>query len=79
MRDVTVSLPDEVYWAAKVRAAREGSSLSAVVADHLCALGRREAEFSRLEALQAQVLDEIERFSAGERLTREEICDRAVR
>ena len=79
MKNVTVSIPDEVYRAARVRAAEEGSSLSAVVADHLRTLGGQEAEFSRLEAQQAQILDEIKSFSAGERLTRDEIHRRAVR
>lgn len=79
MKNLTVSVPDEVYRLARVRAAEGGSSVSALVTDYLRSLGGREAEFSRLEAQQSQVLDEIARFRAGDRLDRDELHSRAVR
>jgi hypothetical protein len=36
-------------------------------------------EFARLEALQREVQDEIVQFRAADRLSREEVHDRAVR
>lgn len=79
MKNVTVSIPEEVYRAARVRAAEGGSSLSALVADYLRSLSGREAEFARLEAQQAQVLDEIDSFQAADRIGRDELHRRAVR
>lgn len=79
MPNITVSVPDDVYRAARVRAAEQGSSVSALVAEYLRSLSAREAEFARLEALQLGVQRQIERFSARDRLDREELHERAVR
>lgn len=79
MKNVTVSVPDDVYRLAKVRAAEGGSSVSALVAGYLRSLGDQEAEFTRLEAQQSQVLEEIDSFRAADRLDRDELHRRAVR
>jgi plasmid stability protein len=79
VRNITVSVPDDVYRAARIRAAERGSSVSALVADYLQSLSDRETEFSRLEALQKRVQGEIQGFSARDRLDRDEIHARAVR
>jgi hypothetical protein len=79
VKNVTVSVPDDVYRRARVHAAEDGSSLSALVSDYLRSLSGREEEFSRLQALQEEVMAEIERFRAGDRLGREELHRRAVR
>ena len=79
MRNVTVSLPEDVYRAARVRAAEADSSLSALVAAYLRSLAGGEAEYARLEAQQSDVWDEIDRFSAADRLGRDELHSRAVR
>lgn len=62
-----------------MRAAEQGSSVSALVADYLRSLSEREAEFTRLEAQQQSIQGQIERFSARDRLDREELHGRAVR
>ena len=79
VKNVTVSVPDEVYRQARIRAAEQGSSVSALVAGYLRSLSEREAEFSRLQAQQDQVLAEIEAFRGGDRLDRDEVHGRAVR
>ncbi|MDP2712637.1 MAG: hypothetical protein Q8O56_15590 [Solirubrobacteraceae bacterium] len=79
MRNITVSVPDLVYRAARVHAAKEGSSVSALVGEYLASLADRDEEFARLEALQRQIQEEIGRFSAGDRLDRDELHERAVR
>jgi plasmid stability protein len=76
--NITVTVPDDVYRAARVRAAERGSSVSALVADYLRSLSEREAEAVRLEAQQWLVQRQIERFSARDRLPREELHGRAV-
>jgi plasmid stability protein len=79
VKNITVSVPDDVYRAARIVAAQRGSSVSALVADYLRAVSEREAQFSRLEAQQRQIQSEIVRFRGGDRLTRDAIHDRAVR
>jgi hypothetical protein len=79
VKNLTVSVPDDVYRVARVRAAEEGSSLSALVAGYLRSLSGGEAELSRLEAQQSEVLGEIDRFRARDRLDRDELHRRAVR
>lgn len=79
MKNITLSVPDDVYRAARIHAAEQGSSVSALVANHLRSLSQREAEFSRLEVQQRQVQEEIAHFSARDRLPRDELHARAVR
>ncbi len=79
MKNVTVSVPDDVYRAARIRAAERGSSVSALVADFLRSLSDRDAEFARLEAQQRRIVAGIARFSAGDRLSRDELYEHAVR
>lgn len=79
MRNVTVSIPDDVYRAARIHAAERGSSMSALVAEYLRSLSDRDSEFERLEALQKQIQEQITGFGAGDRLSRDEAHRRAVR
>lgn len=79
MKNITVSVPDDVYRRARVRAAEQGRSLSAVVAEFLQQLSDEDSEFLRLEALQKEVQATIQQFSASERLSREEVHSRAIR
>ncbi len=78
MKNITVSVPEDVYRAARVRAAEDGSSVSALVTSYLRSLEERELEFSRLETLQGQVFAEIDRFRGADRLGRDELHSRAV-
>lgn len=79
MKNITVTVPDDVYRNARIRAAERGTSVSALVAEYLRSLSLREAEFSRLEAQQQQVQREIRRFRARDHLDRDQLHDRAVR
>lgn len=79
MRNITVSVPDEVYRAALIRAAEEGRSVSAMVAAYLRSLSDQGAEFARMEAQQRLIQAQIVRFRAADRLGRDEVHDRALR
>lgn len=79
MRNVTVSVPDEVYRQARVKAAEQGRSLSALVAEYLSSLSRADDEFARLRAQQEEVVGEIDSFRAADRLDRDRLHDRALR
>jgi plasmid stability protein len=79
VKNITVSVPDDVYRRARIRAAERGSSVSALVAGYLRTLSDDESEFARLEEQQRDVLAEIEGFRAGDRVDRETLHSRAVR
>jgi hypothetical protein len=79
VKNITVSVPDHVYRNARVAAAQRDTSLSALVGDYLERLSGRMDEFARLEALQHEVQAEIGQFRAADRLSRDEVHDRAVR
>lgn len=79
VKNITVSVPEDVYRAARIRAAQEDKSLSALVAECLRSLDDREAEFSRLEAQQKRIQAEIKGFSAQHNIDRDALHDRAVR
>jgi plasmid stability protein len=79
VKNLTVSVPDDVYRAARIRAAERGTSVSVLVTEYLRSLAGQAARYSRLEAQQRQVQDEITRFRARDRLDRDEVHERAVR
>ncbi len=79
MPNVTVSVPEDVYRAARIRAAERGSSVSALVTEYLGSLSQREADFDELEAQRKRIIEGIESFSAGDRLSRDEVHNRALR
>ena len=79
MRNITVSVSEEVYRQAKIKAAEQGRSVSALVAEFLSTLGDGGDEFEHLLSQQEEVLAEIESFRAGDRLERDKLHDRAIR
>lgn len=79
VRNITVSVPEDIYRIARIRAAERGRSVSALVSEYLRSLSRQDAEFERLAAQERDVLDEITRFRAGDRLGRDALHARAVR
>lgn len=80
MKNVTVSLPDDIYRRARIKAAERDTSVSALVREFLTRLGEDESQFERRKRLQDEVIAAIRAFSAGDRLSRDDIHDRnAVR
>jgi hypothetical protein len=79
MKNITVSVPDDVYRAARIRAAEKGSSVSSLVAEYLRSLSDRDSELARARASWRETVGEIEQFRAADRLSRDELYDRAVR
>lgn len=79
MKNITVSVPADVYRRARIKAAERGSSVSALVAAYLRSLAEPGSEFRRLEAQQRRVQREIRHFRATDQLGRDELHDRAIR
>jgi plasmid stability protein len=77
--NVTISLPDDIYRRVRVRAAEENTSVSGLVRRLLLDVGTQETEFDRRRRLQDEAFASIERFTAADRLTRDEVHARDVR
>mgnify|MGYP001081140992 CR=1 FL=1 len=76
MKNVTVSLPEDVYRRARIQAAERDTSVSALVREFLMTMGNEESDFERRKRLQEEVLATIKQFRAGDRLKRDAIHDR---
>lgn len=76
MKNITVSLPDDVYRKARIKAAELDKSVSALVREFLLQLCEDESDFERRKRLQDEVLATIENFRAGDRLTRDATHER---
>lgn len=73
MKNITVSVPEDVYRRARLKAAEKNTSVSALVRDFLVSLSDEESEFERRLRMQNEVLATITGFTAGDRLSREEV------
>ena len=68
MKNITVSIDDETYRLSRVKAAENGTSVSALVRDYLLALAQGRvirSEFNRLIQLQNKTLEEMRARGAG--------------
>jgi plasmid stability protein len=76
MRNITVSVDDDVYRRARVRAAQLDTSVSAVVRRFLSDFAAGETDFERRKRLQDETLAAIRAFRAGDRLSRDRAHER---
>ena len=76
VRNITITVPDDVYRRARVRAAENDTSVSAIVRDFLSRLADADEDFERGQALQDEVLAQVKAFRAGDRLSRDAVHER---
>lgn len=76
VKNITVSVSEDVYRRARIKAAELDTSVSALVSDFLESLGSEDSEFERRRKLQDEVLETVESFRARDRLSRDEVHDR---
>jgi hypothetical protein len=79
MKNITVSLDDDTYRKARIKAAELDTSVSALVKRYLIELAGQESDFKRRERLQDEIISTIRSFSASDRLTRDEVHERPKR
>ena len=82
MKNITVSVDDEVYRRARVKAAEMDTSVSKLVRKFLTDLSKEESpseRFERLKRLEAQTRKKIVGFSAANNLPRDALYDRKLR
>src|SRR5438270_2832763 len=73
MKNITVSVDDAIYRAARIKAAERDTSVSALVKDFLSNLAADEGTFERLAREEKEIRARIKDFSAGNRLSRDEL------
>jgi plasmid stability protein len=76
MKNITVTIDDELHRRARIRAAELETSLSAVVRAFLTEFANGETDSERRKRLERETLASIQAFRAGDRRTREEAHDR---
>ena len=77
MRNITVSVPDDVYRAARVVAAERDTTVSAIVADHLRSFAVARQPDDDLDQLIDGIRASHPGFRMSDNLTRDEIHDRS--
>jgi hypothetical protein len=78
MKNITVSVDDETYRRARVKAAEQDTSVSALVRRFLIEVAAGESEFERLKRLEIETRAKIKDFRAGDMLPRDELYDRKI-
>jgi plasmid stability protein len=80
MKNITVTVEDELYHNARIRAAEKRTSVSALVREFLERLVESDAQFERLLLEQNALIERIRAdhpgFSAADRLTRDALHER---
>jgi plasmid stability protein len=80
MKNLTVSLDDDTYRRARLRAAEMDKSLSALVREFLNKMSTEETEFERLARLERELRAKLKAegrgLDASQRLSRDELYDR---
>jgi plasmid stability protein len=76
MKNITVTVDDEVYRRARIKAAEKDTSVSALVRQFLVEVAEGESEFERLRALEVEVRGRIAGFRASDNLPRDELYKR---
>ena len=76
MKNITVSVSEDVYRRARIKAAEMDTSVSALVREFLENLGSGRSDFERRRRLQDEVRGTVKSFRARDRLSRDEVHDR---
>ena len=73
MKNITLSVDDEVHRRARIKAAERATSVSVVVREFLINWSGEETDVERRKRLQEETLNAIGAFSASDRLPREQV------
>lgn len=73
MKNITVTVDDDTYRRARVKAAAEDTSVSAVVRQFLIDFAASETEFERLKREEQELRAQISTFRAADRLSRDDV------
>jgi hypothetical protein len=76
VKNITVSIDDETYRRARMKAAEQDTSVSALVKRFLTELAAQESDIERLKREERELRARISNFSAGGRLSRDDAHER---
>jgi len=76
VKNITVSIDDETYRRARMKAAERDTSVSALVKRFLTELAAEESDAERLKREERELRARITAFSARGRLSREDVHER---
>ncbi len=80
MKNITVTVGDEIYHKARVRAAERKSTISALVKDFLTKIVEEESSFERMKREEDELRQDLRQngvvFSAEDRCSREDLHER---
>jgi hypothetical protein len=75
VKNITVTVDDDTYRLARVKAAERDTSVSALVKQYLADLAQDEGAFERLAQEEQALRERIRSFRAGDRISRDELYD----
>jgi hypothetical protein len=78
MKNITVSVHEEIYRQARMKAAERDTSVSALVKSFLIGLSSEEPDARRLEREERELRSRISAFSGGNRLSRDDAHGRGT-
>lgn len=73
MKNITVTVDDETYRRARVKAAERDTSVSGLVKRFLTELAAGESDAEQLKRQERALRERIVAFRAGDRLSREDV------
>jgi hypothetical protein len=76
VKNITVALDDETYRRARIKAAEQNTSVSALVKRFLAEVAGGESEFERLKRQERVLRERITSFRAADRLPRDDVHGR---
>jgi hypothetical protein len=76
MKNITVSVDDETYRKARIKAAEQDTSVSALVKHFLAELAAGESDTERLKREERALRKRITSFRAADRVSREDVHGR---
>ena len=79
MKNITVSLDDETYRRARIKAAEANTSVSALVKRFLTDIASGESRFEQLKRQERELRALVTDFDASDRLSRDEVHERDIR
>jgi hypothetical protein len=72
MKNITVSVDEDTYRRARMKAAEQDTSVSALVKRFLTELASSESDYERLKREEKELRARIHGFSARDRMSRDE-------
>jgi len=76
VKNITVSVEDDVYRRARIKAAEQDTSVSALVRKFLLELAGSESDMERLKRQEREIRERVRSFRARDRLSRDDVHSR---